>query len=85
MVDLDLFDDKEEAYEAGLKEGSGNNGGFVGLIIILVILYLLFGKKIGKYEGLTAEEWADEYNALLNCVIRHVNYNDYDNIELDCY
>jgi len=31
------------------------------LLILLIAGMLLCGCSIGKYDGLTAEEWADEY------------------------
>lgn len=44
-----------------MEDNSEGCGGLV-FLIILVVVYLLIkgGSGIGKYEGLTAEEWADD-------------------------
>lgn len=46
---------------------SGDNWNIVGTIVVLAIIYFIakafFGFSLGKYEGLTAEEWFDEYDA----------------------
>lgn len=34
------------------------------LLIIILPVLLLGGCSFGKYDGMTAEEWADEHNAM---------------------
>ncbi len=64
LDDYEDYNDPEEAYEAGLKKGSNNGSGcgWLGWVVIFIILYLIFGRDIGKYEGMTAEEWFNEYD-----------------------
>ena len=52
------------------------------LLLFLPLVLILSGCSIGNYDGLTAEEWADEYSAMeekyqsfRNCV------EDYDNFD----
>lgn len=64
----------EEGYEDGLEEGrKQGGGGGCGLLIVLAILYLLFGRDIGKYEGSTSEEWFNEYDYQLE---RYIEFRE---------
>ena len=67
-------------------EKEGNGLGITGAVIFLIFLYFV-GKwlfsSLGKYEGLSAEEWAndaayweDRYYEFRTCV------EDYDNMDI---
>lgn len=71
-------------FEYDYDDENGGPGCLV-LLIILAILYFLFrnGGGICKYDGLSAEEWADEadywqvrYQNLRECV------EDYDSFDI---
>ncbi|OGG12988.1 hypothetical protein A2773_01470 [Candidatus Gottesmanbacteria bacterium RIFCSPHIGHO2_01_FULL_39_10] len=48
----------------------------VWILIIVVVLIILSetGQEPREYDGMTAEEWADEYYSLGDCVETGINY-----------
>lgn len=67
------------------EENNSSFGGIIGLIIFIVIIYFAFKwiGGVGKYEGTSAEEWADEaaywedkYTEFRSCV------EDFDNMDI---
>jgi len=64
-----------------------------GLIILMIISYFVLKGIIGwigntgKYEGMSAREWADEYNALSDCVERGLQdpSQTRDSISANCF
>lgn len=72
-----------------IKKEGGDIGGIIGCILIILLIVWLFsgiGKWVGgfgKYEGRTAQEWFDAYNA---CYINCQNFRDcveeYDSFDL---
>ena len=45
-------------------------------LIIAAAFYFLFMAKNAKYEGLTAQEWANDYYDVVGCVEDKASYND---------
>jgi len=74
----DKFRSFVEAENYGRKWGY-SDGRYAGIVIGLVIaavFYFLFIAKNAKYEGLTAQEWANEYYDVVGCVEDKASYND---------
>lgn len=66
--------------------GDGNDLGCLGVLIILAVLYFLFfkdGNGIFNYEGQTAEDWYNEYDA---CETYYANFREcveeYDSFDI---
>jgi len=66
----DKFRSFVEAENYGRKWGY-SDGRYAGIVIGLIIaaaFYFLFIAKNTKYEGLTAQEWANDYYDVVGCV-----------------
>jgi hypothetical protein len=79
----DKFSLFDEAESHGRKWGY-SDGRYAGIVIGLIIaaaFYFLFIAKNAKYEGLTAQEWANDYYEVVDCVEDKASSNE---ISMDC-